>query len=87
MPPVSQELHGIDPCIAQWHRDFCVSRLVSLVQASMINIIGMSLIPMYKVVGPFLFFMSLLMIVWGGVAHFHILSASNYHKIPWVESG
>jgi hypothetical protein len=58
--------------------------LVSEAQASMINIIGMSLIPMYKVVGPFLFFMSLLMIVWGGVAHLHILSASKYHKIPWM---
>jgi hypothetical protein len=40
--------------------------LDSQAQASMMDIIGMSFIPMYKVVGPFLFFMSPLLTVWGG---------------------
>jgi hypothetical protein len=32
----------------------------------MIDIIGMSFIPMYKLIGPFLFFMSLLLMMWEG---------------------
>jgi hypothetical protein len=32
----------------------------------MIEIIGMSFIPLYRVMGPFIFFMSLLMMMWGG---------------------
>ncbi len=31
----------------------------------MIDIIGMSFMPMYKAITPFLFFMSLLLMVWG----------------------
>jgi hypothetical protein len=33
----------------------------------MIDIIGMSFIPLYKVIGPFLSFDSLLLMVWGGL--------------------
>jgi hypothetical protein len=32
-------------------------------------IIGMSFIPMHKVIGPFLFFMYLLLMVWGSFFH------------------
>jgi hypothetical protein len=39
-------------------------------QSTMIDIIGMSCIPMYMVVEPFLFFTSLLLMVWGG---FHFI--------------
>jgi hypothetical protein len=35
-------------------------------QSTMIDIIGMTFIPMYMVVEPFLFFISLLLMVWGG---------------------
>ncbi len=41
--------------------------LGSQAQASMMDIIGISFISMYKVIGPFLFFMSLLLMVWGGL--------------------
>jgi hypothetical protein len=33
----------------------------------MIDIIGMSFIPLYTVIGPFIFFVSLLLMVWGGL--------------------
>jgi hypothetical protein len=33
----------------------------------MIDIIGMSFIPLYKVIGPFLSFVSLLLMIWGGL--------------------
>jgi fatty acid desaturase len=36
-------------------------------QKSLIDLIGMSFIPLYSVVGPFIFFMSLLLMVWGGL--------------------
>jgi hypothetical protein len=36
-------------------------------QASMINIIGMSFIPLYKVIDPFIFFVALLLMVWEGL--------------------
>jgi hypothetical protein len=36
-------------------------------QNSMIDIIGMSFIPLHKVIGPFIFFVSLLRMVWGGL--------------------
>ncbi len=39
--------------------------LVVQAQSTMIDILGMSFIPTYKVIGPFLFFMSLPLIVWG----------------------
>ncbi len=35
-------------------------------QASIINIKGLSFILLYKVFGPFIFFVSLLLMVWGG---------------------
>ncbi len=40
--------------------------LGSQVLASLIDIIGMSFIPLYKVIGLFIFFVSLLPIIWGG---------------------
>jgi hypothetical protein len=40
--------------------------LRSHAQTSMIDFMGMSFISMYKVIGPFLFFKSLLLMVWGG---------------------
>jgi hypothetical protein len=59
-------------------------------QASMINIIGMRFIPTYKVIGPFLFFMSLLLMVWGGsssqdieVEGFGYLPHSGEHCSSW----
>jgi hypothetical protein len=36
-------------------------------RAHMINIIGMSFIPLYTVISPFIFFVSLLLMVWGGL--------------------
>jgi hypothetical protein len=33
----------------------------------MIDIIGMSFIPLHKFIGPFIFFISLLLMVWGGL--------------------
>jgi hypothetical protein len=41
--------------------------LGSQAQSSMIDIMGMSFIPLYTVVGPFVFFVSLLLMVWGGL--------------------
>ncbi len=35
-------------------------------QSFIIDIIGMSFIPLYKVIGPFMFFVLLLLMVWGG---------------------
>ncbi len=35
-------------------------------QSLMIDIIGMNFIPLYKVIGPFIFFVSLSPMVWGG---------------------
>jgi hypothetical protein len=34
-------------------------------QISLIDLIGMSFIPLYSVVGPLVFFLSLLLMVWG----------------------
>ncbi len=34
--------------------------------ATMVDMIGMSFIPMNKVIGPFLYFVPVLLIVWGG---------------------
>ncbi len=36
-------------------------------QLSLIDLVGMSFIPLYSVVGPLLFFLSLLLMVWGGL--------------------
>jgi hypothetical protein len=35
---------------------------------SLIDIIGMSFIPLYSVMGPLVFFLSLLLMVWGGLS-------------------
>jgi hypothetical protein len=36
-------------------------------QISLIDLIGMSFIPLYSIVGPFMFFLSLLLMLWGGL--------------------
>ncbi len=36
-------------------------------QLSLIDLMGMSFIPLYSVVGPLVFFLSLLLMVWGGL--------------------
>jgi hypothetical protein len=36
-------------------------------QGSLIDIVGTSFFPLYRVVGPMLFFLSLLLLVWGGL--------------------
>ncbi len=36
-------------------------------QFSLIDLVGMSFIPLYSVVGPLMFFLSLLLMVWGGL--------------------
>ncbi len=36
-------------------------------QMSLIDLIGMSFIPLYSVVDPFVFFLSLLLMVWGSL--------------------
>jgi hypothetical protein len=36
-------------------------------QSSMIDTLGMSFLPLYKVIGQFIFFVSLLLMVWGGL--------------------
>jgi hypothetical protein len=52
-------------------------------QASMIEVIGTSFIPMYKVIGPFLFFVSLLLMVWGGfcLVNTVCLIVRDHHEI------
>ncbi len=59
----------------------------SQAQASMTDIIGMSFIPLYKVVGPFLFILSMLMMVWGGsrLTVKIVLRVATY-KVLWVWS-
>jgi hypothetical protein len=37
------------------------------VQGSLIDIVGASFFPLYRVVGPMIFFLSLLLLVWGGL--------------------
>jgi hypothetical protein len=36
-------------------------------QLSIVDLVGMSFFPLYKVVGPMIFFLSLLLMVWGGL--------------------
>ncbi len=36
-------------------------------QLSLVNLVGMSFFPLYSVVGPLIFFLSLLLMVWGGI--------------------
>jgi hypothetical protein len=49
----------------------------------MIDIIELSFIPMYKVVGPLLFFMSLLLMVQEGFQLiFTVCLSSHHHEVP-----
>jgi hypothetical protein len=41
--------------------------LVSAAQGSLIDLVGASFFPLYKVVGPMIFFLSLLLLIWGGL--------------------
>jgi hypothetical protein len=41
--------------------------LGSAAQGSLIDLIGVSFFPLYKVVGPMIFFLSLLLLIWGGL--------------------
>ncbi len=41
--------------------------LSSAAQGSLIDIIGASFFPLYRVVGPMIFFLSLMLLVWGGL--------------------
>ncbi len=41
--------------------------LSSAAQGSLIDIVGASFFPLYKVVGPMIFFLSLMLLVWGGL--------------------
>jgi hypothetical protein len=41
--------------------------LSSAAQGSLIDIVGASFFPLYRVVGPMIFFLSLLLLVWGGL--------------------
>ncbi len=41
--------------------------LSSAAQGSLINLVGASFFPLYKVVGPMIFFLSLLLLIWGGL--------------------
>jgi hypothetical protein len=53
----------------------------------MIDIIGMSFMPLYKVIGPFLFFVSMLMMVWGGSRlTVKIFLRVAIYKVLWVWS-
>jgi hypothetical protein len=36
-------------------------------QLSLVDLVGMSLFPLYSVVGPLVFFLSLLLMVWGSL--------------------
>jgi hypothetical protein len=40
--------------------------LSSAAQGSLIDIVGASFFPLYRIVGPMIFFLSLLLLVWGG---------------------
>ncbi len=41
--------------------------LGSAAQGSLIDLVAVSFFPLYKVVGPMIFFLSLLLLVWGGL--------------------
>jgi hypothetical protein len=40
--------------------------LSSVAQGSLIDLVGTSFFPLYRVVGPMIFFLSFLLLVWGG---------------------
>jgi hypothetical protein len=41
--------------------------LSTAAQGSLIDIVGASFFPLYRVVGPMIFFLSLMLLVWGGL--------------------
>jgi hypothetical protein len=41
--------------------------LSSAAQGSLIDLVGASFFPLYRVVGPMIYFLSLLLLVWGGL--------------------
>jgi hypothetical protein len=41
--------------------------LGSAAQLSLIDLIGINFLPLYRVIGPMIFFLSLLLLVWGGL--------------------
>ncbi len=41
--------------------------LIAAAQGSLIDIVGASFFPLYRVVGPMIFFLSLMLLVWGGL--------------------
>jgi hypothetical protein len=41
--------------------------LGSVAQLSLVDLVGMNFFPLYNVVGPMIFFLSLLLMVWGSV--------------------
>ncbi len=45
----------------------CWLALSSAAQGSLIDIVGASFFPLYRVVGPMIFFLSLMLLVWGGL--------------------
>ncbi len=45
----------------------CGLALSSAAQGSLIDIVGASFFPLYRVVGPMIFFLSLMLLVWGGL--------------------
>jgi hypothetical protein len=55
-------------------------------QVSMINIIVMSFILLYKVVGPAILFVSILLMVWGGQKsrHHGVPTGGHHHEVVWV---
>jgi hypothetical protein len=40
--------------------------LGSAAQGSLIDLVGVNIFPLYRAVGPMIFFLSLLLLVWGG---------------------
>ncbi len=46
--------------------EWCLA-LGAQAQLSLVDLVGMSFFPLYSVVGPLIFFLSLLLMVWGGL--------------------
>jgi hypothetical protein len=49
------------------HRPEQEGRVGLAAQGSLIDLVGVSFFPLYKVVGPMIFFLSLLVLIWGGL--------------------
>jgi hypothetical protein len=60
--------------------------LSSAAQGSLINLVRASFFPLYKdkVVGPLIFFLSLLLLVWGVTNHYCFLESDNNSKMQGV---